>query len=299
MQEAYYVSGSNLIHSSDSEESLIDDPRGVVWMFAPPKPHAKYVMGCDPTVGQTGWRRDLRIEGDHKVDNAAIEIFEIDGEKVKLVDEHSAPVIDPITKIPKFYYRDVQVAEYAAPIDAVEAARVCNILGRIYAGEEEDQCLLIFESYPGPGMLTLQELLRLGYANLWHWEYFADNIAEETNRIGWRSHHESQKVLWYRARRHLMEHRAKIQSKWLLEEYSNAVIDIEKMRARAAYGSHDDRIQAASMVFWAGHGWAYDVERTDEPVTDKPEVDWQKQAPVLGEYKSYKDAWADAVENWY
>jgi hypothetical protein len=299
VQEAFHVAGSNIISSSESESDLQDDPRGVVWMYAEPKPHAKYVMGCDPTVGVTGWQRHLRVDGDHKTDNCAIEIFEIDGEKVKLVDEQGKAIIDPVTKIPKFYYRDVQVAEYAAPIDAVEAARVCNILGRVYAGEEQDQCLLIFESYPGPGMLTLQELLRLGYANLWHWEYFADSIAEETNRIGWRSHHESQKVLWYRARRHLMEHRAKIQSKWLLEEYSNAVIDVEKMRARAAYGSHDDRIQAASMVFWAGHGWAYDVERTSEEVTAKPEVDWQQQAPVLGEYRSYKDAWSDVVDSWY
>lgn len=297
-QTAYHFSGSALVPAQDSESELSDDPRGIVWMFEEPKPHAKYIMGCDPTVGITGWRRDLRTDGDHKTDNAAIEIFRVDGIEVQSLDENGKPVIDPITKLPKTYYRDVQVAEYAAPIDAVEVARLCNFLGRIYCGGEEDQCLLIYESYPGPGMLTTQELLRLGYGNLWHWEFFADSVAEETNRIGWRSSHESQKVLWYRARRHLMESRAKIYSRWLHEEYCSAVIDVEKMRARAAYGSHDDRIQAASMCFWAGHGWSYNVERTTEPVTSTPVVDWQTYAPVLGEHRTYREAWSEAVEGW-
>src|ERR1700733_1083049 len=295
---AYHVSGNAVTPSSESEESVADDERGILFMWEEPKPQAKYIISIDPTVGVTSWHRSSRIDGDHKIDNGAIEIFRVDALRMPLFLPKKQPDIDPYTKQQRFIYRDLQVAEYAAPVDAVEIARVANVLGRIYAGDEQDQCELIFESYPGPGMLTLQELLRLGYSNLWHWEYFADNVAEQTNRIGWRSSHESQKVLWYRARRHLMERRVKVMSPWLLNEYANAVIDIEKMRARASYGLHDDRIQAASMAFWAAHRWAYDVERTEEIVTEKPIVDFQQMAPTLGDHRSYKDVWADAIDSW-
>jgi len=297
-QSAYYVSGSGLTRSSEPEQELLDDPRGIVWMFEPPIQQAHYIMSCDPTVGITGWARHLRTDGDHKVDNGAIEIFRVDALKLAILDKDGKPDIDPITKVPKFVYRDLQVCEFAAPVDAVEIARIANLLGRVYAGDESDQCEFVFESYPGPGMLTLQELLRLGYTNLWQWEKIADSVAELTSHIGWYSTRESQKILWYRSRRHLMERRAKLLSPWLVEEYANAVIDIDKMRAKAAYGSHDDRIQAANMAFWAGHKWTYDVERTDEQVTDKPFVDWQHQAPTLGDHRTYKEAWADAVDAW-
>jgi len=297
LPQALHVSGNSITRSIESEESIFNDPRGILYMWEEPKQWAKYVIGCDPTVGITGWRRDLANDSDRKIDNGAIEVFRVDALKVPLFKD-GQPDIDPITKTQRFYYRDLQVAEFFAPCDAVEIARVCNLLGRIYAGIEEDQCELIFESYPGPGMLTLQELLRLGYANLWHWEYFADQVAEQTSRIGWRSSYESQKVLRYRSRRHLMNRHVKILSPWLLAEYANAVIDIEKMRARASYGYHDDLMMAANLCFWAAHRWSYDVERTDEPVTEKPFIEAQQYAPVLGEYKSARDAWVDAVDSW-
>jgi hypothetical protein len=256
------------------------------------------MMGLDPTEGLTGWNRAMRLQGDEKIDNGVCEIFRIDALKLPVLKD-GKPVIDPYTREPSFVWRDLQVAEFAAPIDAVEIARVANVLGRIYAGEDEDQCQLIYESWPGPGMLTTQELLRLGYANLWRWEYIDDRAAEQTQSIGWRSSNTTQRWLWTRSRRHLMERRAKIRSPWLLGEYRDAVKDPDKMRAKAAYGSHDDRLMAANLCFWGGHQWTYDVERTSELVTETAVVDWQQRAPVLGEeHMSYRDAWAAAVDGW-
>lgn len=292
----YHVSGSALIPSSEPQTDLDEDPRGICWMWEPPLSHARYIMGSDCTVGITGWHRSARTEGDHKTDNGAIEVFRINAVKLPLTID-GVPVIDPQTNNQKYILRDLQVAEYAAPVDPVELARVANLLGRVYAGEEQTQCTFIYEAYPGPGVLMTQELLRLGYTNLWMWEYLTD-VAEQSNRIGWQSTIQSQKLLWYRSRRHLMERRALIRSKWLIDEYANAVIDLEKMRAKAAYGSHDDRIQAANMCFWAGHAWSYDPDQIYEPVTERPNVDWQQRGPTLGDYQSYKDAWADAVESW-
>jgi hypothetical protein len=306
---ALFVDQSSIqTYVAEPWEEVERDPRGILLMWEPPEKGAKYMMGMDPTHGITGWSRATRNDEDKKVDNGAIEIFKIDAAKLPIFKEIPNPSgpgyvqiadVDPQTKQQRFKYRDVQVAEFAAPCDAVEIARIANILGRIYCGSEEDACCCIWEAYPGPGILTTQELLRLGYPNLWMWEYI-DSAAEETNRMGWRSTRESQKLLWYRSRRHLMERRAVIRSKWLLGEYSNAEIDMDKMRAKAAYGSHDDRFQAANMVFWAGHKWTYDIDRESIPVTSAPPVqDYQRYAPVLGdEFPTFDDWKSNSTSDW-
>jgi|WetSurMetagenome_2_1015567.scaffolds.fasta_scaffold01336_20 hypothetical protein len=297
VQDAFCVSGSSLIRSVDSMESLIDDPRGICWIWEPPDPHAKYEMGLDPSVGITGWTRTGRVDNDSKIDNGAIEVFKIDAIKRLLYDDKGQPDIDDRTKQQKYVMADKQVAEFAAPVDAVEIARIACLLGRIYAGGAEEHCELIYESYPGPGLLTTQELLRLGYSNLWYWEYI-DNAAEQTNRIGWRSWGTSQCLLWYRSRRHLMEDRAQILSPWLLAEYRDAVFNVEKARAQAAGSAHDDRMQAANMAFWAGHSWVY--SDTDVgPVTQSPILDPQRIAPDFGsEVRSWRDRWGDVIDDW-
>lgn len=294
-QAAYHVGSDSLEeYSAESTEEILADPRGLLLCWEPPDPHATYIMGGDPSVGITGWSRATRADGDHKTDNSALEIFKVDGvgELQYELDEHGVrvPSVDPITKRPKILYRDVQVAEFAAPCDSVEFARIANLMGRIYSGTADDQCEFIFESYPGPGLLSTQELLRLSYGNLWMWERFADSVAESTTSIGWHSTRESQKALWYRARRHLLSRRAIIRSRFLLDEYANAEIDLEKMRARASYGYHDDRFMAANLCFWGGHKWTYDPERTEIPVLATPVLNHQTFAPVLGEdIPSWKD----------
>lgn len=290
------------------------DPRGLLLMWDPPREGAKYIVGMDASEGITGWSRGSRTEDDFKTDNGVIEVFHIDGIREPMWDlkaekeydrknpgvrTERIPDMDPQTKRQRIHYRDVQVAEFAAPCDAVEIARVANVIGRIYRGDEEDAAELIWESWPGCGMLTTQELLRLGYGNLWHWEYISD-VAEETNRLGWRSNRESMKLLWYRSRRHLMQRNVVIRSKWLLQEYADAEIDMDKMRARAAYGSHDDRFMAANLCFWAGHSWTYS-EDARQPVSEtQGPVDFQRFAPVLGDDSpGYADWKESATADWW
>jgi len=304
--ETLYVSSSSITRCDEDWADIERDPRGVLLMWEPPKKNAQYIMGLDPTVGRTGWTRGTRQDGDTKIDNAAIEIFEVEGSREALWTKDpdtGARVldIDPVTKKQRYLYRDVQVAEFAAPCDAVEIARIANVLGRIYSGREEDQCELIYESYPGPGMLTTQELIRLGYGNIWMWETFADGMSEPTRAMGWHSTPRSQQVLWYRARRHLLGRHAVLRSKFLLKEYAKAVVNLDKMRAQASYGSHDDRFQAANMCFWAGHRWSQDAERTDEQVSVSPPVlDFQRAAPTLdGEYHDSFQSWKESsIAGW-
>ncbi len=297
-QSAYRLSGNSFTGTSESDEAVNEDPRGLLLMWEEPKPWARYIMGGDPTEGITGWSRGARRDGDHKVDNCVIEVVRPDAIKMPLF-KNGKPVIDKTTGVQAFLMRDLQVAEFAAPIDTVEGARVANLMGRMYAGEDGDMCEFIYESYPGPGPLMTQELIRLGYGSTWNWEYFADTVATETGSIGWHATPRSTRLLWIRARRHIANNQIKMLSPWLVEEYANAVVDTDKMTARSAYGFHDDRLRAMNLALWAGHKWSYDVERTEEPVTERGDIDWQHLAPVLGgEHRSYKDAWAAAVDNW-
>lgn len=295
-----YVSGNSIAqYLAESWDEIKKDPRGFVCMYEPPAPGAKYILGLDTAEGITGWHRGMISAEDRKRDNSAIEIFRVDGARelvFKKENGKKVPVIDVRTKEQQVRYKDVQVLEFAAPIDPVEAARLANILGRIYQGQDEDMCQIILESWPGCGMLAMQELLRIGYTNLWQWEYFADGPVEQTKWIGWRSTNRSQHLLWQRSRRHLMDRRAVLRSRALRLEYSTAVTDPVKMRAVAASGFHDDRMQAANMAMWAAHGWSYDVETVSAPVTNVPVIDYQRYAPTLGEdYMTFQDWCADRV----
>lgn len=301
---ALYLTDGSSIREFDEEtfEEIERDPRGILHMWSPPQKGVKYVMGMDPSEGITGWSRATRTDDDFKTDNGAIEVFQIDAIRELCWKEENGkrvPEIDKHTRQQKVKYKDLQVAEFFAPCDAVEIARVANIIGRIYAGDEEDQCELIWEGWPGCGMLTTQELLRLGYGNLWHWEYIAD-VAEETARLGWRSTRESTKLLWYRSRRHLMQKNVVIRSKWLLAEYTNAEVDVDKMRARASFGYHDDLMTAADLALWAGHKWRYDSDNDRMAVSEAPTpFDFQNRAPVLGEEgTTYVDWRSSALADW-
>ena len=261
-------------------------------------------MGMDPTVGITGWSRGSRNPEDKKTDNGAIVIYDIGGDPrpIWTEDENGGRIadIDPQTKRQRIHYRDLQVAEFAAPCDAVEIARVADILGRWYLNPDGDPCELIWEGYPGCGMLTTQELLRLGYPNLWHWEYIG-GYAEQTSNLGWRSFFQSLSILWTRARRHLMQENVTIRSKWLREEYANAQVNARTMRASGSYGNHDDRFMASNLALWAAHRWTYEMAEDRQNVSENPApLDFQRSAPVLGEeYTTYSEFKEGVTDSWW
>ena len=300
---ALYLPSGSSIHEFDEEpwEDIERDPRGILLMFEPRRSGAKYIMGMDSSEGITGWSRATRQPDDKKIDNGAIEVYEIGAirEPVwKIENGKKVPEIDKRTRRQKIHFRDVQVAEFRAPCDAVEIARIANIIGRIYHDDDGEPAELIWESWPGCGMLCTQELLRLQYGNLWHWEYISD-VAEETDRLGWRSNRESMKLLWYRTRRHLMQENVVIRSKWLRQEYADAVIDYDKMRAMADYGDHDDLMMASNLALWAGNRWTYEMESSQEVATENANpTDFQNYAPGLGDDASWETWKSEQMSGW-
>ncbi len=247
-----------------------DDPRGFVNIWEPPIATASYIVACDPSYGRAGWQRELRTEDDEKTDNCAIEVIRCGGGR----------------------HPDIQVAEYAAPIDAEDAAGVVNFLGRMYAGAGEDsQALAIIEVQPGPGLLTQRELInRFGYTNLFIWQHLDRMAVQQTLSYGWYSSRQSRQMLWIRGTRHINQAKVKINSPWLVEEMTDCVLDnFLSFTARAQFGSHDDRMVAILLGIWAANEWNFEnapEEAAAAQDTNKP--DYQRSDCS---YEQMQDDW--------
>lgn len=247
-----------------------NDPRGIIWVWEMPKAGANYVVSCDPSYGLAGWDRSLRTEEDEKTDNCAVQVIRC--------GTRATP--------------DVQVAEYAAPIDAEDAAAVVNFLGRMYGGASEDsQALCIVEVQPGPGLLTQRELInRFGYTNLFVWQQLDRMAMKETQSYGWFSSRQSRQMLWIRGTRHINSRKVLIKSPWLVEEMTDLVLDnFLSFTARAQWGAHDDRMVAFLLAIWAANEWNFE---------NAPE---EAAAPVVvgqGDYQSTAISFEDAQADW-
>jgi len=216
-----------------------DDSRGLIHVWQPPVATANYVVSADPSYGITGWHRLARSEDDVRTDNGAVEVIRC--------GTQGRP--------------DVQVAEYAAPIDAEDLATVVNFLGRMYGGANEDgQALVIVEVQPGPGLLTQRELInRFGYSNLFVWQHLDQRTTTLTRSYGWYSSRQSRQMLWIRGTRHINQRKITLNSPWLIEEMTDLVLDNWlNFTARAQWGSHDDRCVALMMGIWAANQWSFD-----------------------------------------
>lgn len=226
----------------------VRDSRGILWMWEEPINSAEYVIGVDPTMGIPGWNRRLRTRDDAQKDNAAVEVY-----------RKGSP--------------DVQVAEYAAPIDPVDQLpEIVNLLGKTFAGNNEDgQALVCIEVYPGPGWMTQRELVqRFGYTNLPPWTREGGLTQQITRQYGWRSSKGTRSDLWIRGTTHLESHRVAINSPWLVEEMTDCTPDnFLSMAARAVGKRHDDRVVASLIALWYGNQWALDIEPT-EPTSAEP-----------------------------
>lgn len=278
--ETYAIGASGSFSKMDTAEFDFtmgyiksEDARGILWQWEPPQKHHAYVMGIDVAVGRTGWNRYDRVKADEQTDNGAIEVVRI--------GRNGMP--------------DVQVAEYAAPVDPFELGDIANMIGRLYAGTEDDQCKCIIEVHPGPGFGTLQRMMEAGYMNHFRWEYYADAPASPTRGVafGWHASNRTNRDLWVKSSRHLNLRNVVVNSPWLAEEYADCRMNMDKQWAENP-GGHDDRVRAFNLAIWCANGWSMNIERTAEAVTNvKEAVDWQQTD--MG-WDEIREGWATMLD---
>ena len=219
-------------------------------------------MGIDAAQGRTGWSRYSRSDDDADTDNGAIEVIRVG------TGEPGSPNFRP----------DCQVAEYAAPIDPYDLAKVANCLGRLYGGNNEDgQALCICEVYPGPGGPTQRTMMEsYGYTNLYHWQYLDTGMSSERSKFdyGWYSTKQSMQHLWTKGLRYIHRKQLTFKSPHLVEEFADCEMDLVKLRGAAARG-HDDRVMACLLAIWAAHNWTFQIEPQATRIDQGPPVEWQ------------------------
>jgi hypothetical protein len=249
-----------------------EDERGVLWIWEEPRNDSTYVVSVDPTVGRAGWSREFRTEADLDTDNAAIEVFR--------AGRGGSP--------------DTQVAEFAAPIDAIDIAPIAATIGLLYGGSHEDGQALLIGEITGPGAVTLRELLdRYNYTNLWQWTQWGGATSRRTNAYWWNSSRSSNKDLWMRGLHHIQRYRVKLQSKWLIEEMADCVADLWTLIGEARYGRHDDRVMSTLFNLWALHDWSTREEL--EPLERPSETNAPKWEASPLSYDQMCEEWNERV----
>lgn len=258
---------------ADARDHLDDDPRGLIKLFEPPRRNARYVMGIDATAGLINWTRQHRNDDDLVVDNGAIEI-------IRCGNGHTTP--------------DIQVAEFAAPIDPDDLADVAALLGRMYCGNSESgEALAIIEIWPGPGLLTQRRLINhYGYSNLFQQEYLNSPVPKITNSFGWESNVKTLQYLWSNGSKHLGRRLCTIKSRWLMDELADLRNEPGKTFPQpTGEQAHDDRVRALFMSIWASHNWSLGQDQQQPTKIQNDEAGINPQASDMSEM-DYHD-WAE------
>lgn len=265
LHPSYFVAQSGKLHRVESE-FLDDDPRGLILMWEPPQAGARYFLGCDPSVGIVNWTREFRTQDDHLIDNAAIEVIKLGRQGVT---------------------RDKQVCEFAAPVHSEDLADYINLIGRLYGlNEDEGQCPVIVEVYPGPGHMTQRRLINtFGYTNLFVWKYTDKMVLHATGSLGWFTSQRSKRDLWQKGLRLITRRGVQICSPYMVEEMADCVP--VGLAYEATGTRHDDRVFAFLLALWFGREWELDVE-TEETRDSGPgeaPVDWQASDLSFNEWQ--------------
>jgi hypothetical protein len=257
-------------HGLEVEVMDDGDPRGLFLVWEPPQATCNYVVSSDPTMGIQGWNRALRSDRDAKHDNAAVEVWRVGSFK----DGEKQP--------------DVQVAEWAGPLDAEDLAYILNFIGRLYGGNHEDQqALMAIEVWPGPGWLTQRVMHdQLGYTRFPPWLKEGRQMTQwDTGHMGWRSSASTRRDLWIRSGGHIRRRRAVIHSKWFVEEMVACTPDnflsLTAQASRVGFNNvgNDDRVVAGLIGLWFCNEWIIGQEPTEPtPVQKTDAPDWQLSA---------------------
>ena len=261
------------VSPSDPDEH---DARGQLLVFEEPKQSETYVIGVDPTMGIAGWQRLIRTKDDVDTDNAAICVL------------RKGHWLSNGDRTP-----DVQVAEWAAPIDPYDLAHVANVLGKVYAGnDEEGQALMCIEVYPGPGWATQTELVnRYGYMRFPPWLVSTGLVQKQTQKYGWHSNRSTRTDLWTKNLMLLRKGGVIPRSPWLIDEMADCTPDsFLTTTGRARNRLHDDRVIAFFLSVWYAQEWGLNIEPTERSTVE--------QVGGSGNWQSQAISAADMAEEW-
>jgi hypothetical protein len=137
------------------------------------------------------------------------------------------------------------MAEFHGRVRPDEHARIIASLCDIYNGA------VAANEYNTPGNVTLAELKRIYFGNIYRWRYIDDHKFKLSNKLGWQTNTQSRPLMLQLAKRIVDDvardkvlTRGVIKSRFLVDEMKTFVVDELDGTPAADIGCSDDRVMA-------------------------------------------------------
>lgn len=146
----------------------------------------------------------------------------------------------------------MQVAEYHKHIDPDDFGDVLITLARFY-----NNALLAPEAYPGPGMVTINTILKQGYYNIYKRAKSEHSHKTDDKLYGWETSKKTKTEMMYLLNEALKEFKIIIKSKPLLYEMRSIVHNEGKIEPQE--GCFSDRVIACAIAYAVCKKYGYEI----------------------------------------
>lgn len=154
-----------------------------------------------------------------------------------------------------------QVGEYPGHIAPDEFGDTLATLGRYY-----NNALLIPESWPGVGAVTMQKLIGLGYSNLWKREKSDYSYKSKDQLYGWETTKRTKPLMIHKLSEGIKDFRIKIRSSALIDEMRSFVYDGESMEPQE--GCYSDRVMGFAIAWFIASKYTQDLDPSEKSFKD-------------------------------
>jgi len=241
--DAYHISGTNFYLRKNNFDFGTSEPLGLLLVWEEPKYDENYVIGVDTSEGLGQ-------------DRSAIEVNRVG--TLKRPDE--------------------LVAEWVGNINGIDLAPILFSIGKLYSVNGAEPIMAIEQNRGDVVQMELR--MRYGWSSLYQYKIYDRAKKAWANRLGWHTNPDTRPKMLQRAINHIRNNKWHINSPWMVDEISNFEYDPEKMKMKAAIGTHDDRVMAGFIALYCSRDWdQYDPEVS--PVDKKTEQDRSKNYQTM------------------
>lgn len=154
-----------------------------------------------------------------------------------------------------------QVAEYHGHIPPDEFGDSLFSLGRFY-----NTALLIPESWPGCGAVTMNKLISSRYPNLWKRDKSDYSHKADSQLYGWETTKRTKPLMIHKMSEGIKDFAFKIRSSALIDECRSFVYDGESMEPQE--GCFSDRVMACGIAWFVASKYRADIDPSTKTFRD-------------------------------
>jgi hypothetical protein len=220
-----------------------------------------------------------------------------------------------VNRIGNRLFKDKQVADFHGYIGPEDLASVCWLLGHMFTDRETGLPALMVIERNGPGLVTLSEMVKSQYKNLYIFRREGTIDGGMTNAYGWSTNGSSRPLMTKKLVQIINDKEYLVSSPYFIEEMKQFVnygwkrsIGVDGFEYFAhAPGKHDDLLFAGGIAYYASHD--YDHLNVAEERRKTYEAEAAKLLPKTSNrnYQNTVDwdedsqsgsSWEDTLANW-